>query len=225
MAIEFVPSLGRKSTIMTVTGAWQFTQPSTAITVDDFPCTIQTMYFHPGLNAIMYFMEDGDTLIIKADKTLPLGADMCTSKLLFTTNTWGQYSVKLASAIATKYNFKVTSILDNWAFFNNEMYVVVYGRSNSFGPGTLQSMIVRVQIALPAGQVPTVTLTQLYLTFGTLDQIATLELYGFAFTLTNTTGVNVGQINTASYASFLQVLVPAATVGPTTSNVVRWNLY
>jgi len=88
-------------------------------------------------------------------------------------------------------------------------------------------MIVRVQIVLPAGQVPTVTLTQLYLTFGTIDQIATLELYGFAFTLKNSTsnGVRIGQINTASYASFTQILVPAVTVGPTTSNLVRWNLY
>jgi len=40
MAIEFVPSLGRKSTIMTVTGAWQFTQPSSAVAVEDFPCSI-----------------------------------------------------------------------------------------------------------------------------------------------------------------------------------------
>ena len=173
-------------------------------------------------------MDDADTLIIKADKTLPLGTDICTNKFLFTTNTWGQYSVKLATAIATRFNFKVSGILDNWLFFNNELYLVVNGRSNSFGTATLQTMIVRVQIVLPAGQVPVVSFTQLYLTFGTIDQIATLELFGFAFTLTNSTtpGVRIGQINTASYASFiLPILVPEVTVGPTTSNLVRWNLY
>lgn len=70
-------------------------------------------------------------------------------------------------------------------------------------------------------------MTQIYLTFGTIDQIAALEKWGFAFTLTNSTGVTVGQINTGSYASFNSplALLKLTFSGGVPSADVNWKIY
>ena len=51
-------------------------------------------------------------------------------------------------------------------------------------------------------------------------------MYGFVFTVTNITGVNIGQINTASYASFTSLINMVVTfAGGTPPPNVHWNLY
>lgn len=95
----------RKKTVLAQTGAWSFSQASTAINHEDFPCSTTTFYFHPGLNALMYLMDDKKTLVVKQDKTLTVGADMCVSNFLDTANTKYQQSVDIVTLIGTKLNF------------------------------------------------------------------------------------------------------------------------
>ncbi len=85
-------------------------------------------------------------------------------------------------------------------------------------------MLVRVTFSLSK---LSANINRVYITFGTIDQIASLEKWGFAFTVTNSTGVFIGKINIGSYASFnspLSNLVLNFT-GGVPSPFVNWKLY
>lgn len=89
-----------------------------AINHDDLPCSITPIYYHPGLNAIMYLMDNKQTIVIKQDRSIGANADICVEKFLDPTHVIGQYSFNLATLIDTNLNFKVNQFLDNWIFLN-----------------------------------------------------------------------------------------------------------
>ena len=85
----------------------------------------------------MYMMDDKKSVIVKADRSMTAADDPCTTKKLLSDSTkLGQYKFDLVSLISTTLSFNVNSILDNWVFLNNNLYVVAYGYSKSFGAGT-----------------------------------------------------------------------------------------
>jgi hypothetical protein len=147
--------LGRKKTVLTQTGLWSFSQASTDINHEDLPCSTKTFYFHPGLNAIMYLMDDMKTIVIKQDKTLAVGADMCESNFLHPTNTKYQQSVDIVTLIGTKLGYSVTSIIDNWLFFNDELYLVANILPSAVSLSTKQTLLVRCKFALTATKMTT----------------------------------------------------------------------
>jgi hypothetical protein len=44
------------------------------------PCGITTFYYHPGIFAIMYMMDDKKSVIIKADRSITAADDLCKTK-------------------------------------------------------------------------------------------------------------------------------------------------
>ena len=63
--------------------SFSFSQTASFLGYEDFPCKVTQFYYHPGLQAVMYMMDDGNTLIIKADRAIGTG-DPCEQKLLGT---------------------------------------------------------------------------------------------------------------------------------------------
>lgn len=121
---------------MMLTGSWSFSQLSSAINHEDLPCGVASISYHPGINAIVYLLDDQKTWVFKADRSLAVGADICDSNFLDPTHTIGQYSVDLATLIQTKFSFKVRTFMPNPVFLNNEMYVIAYGYQTTLGVNT-----------------------------------------------------------------------------------------
>jgi hypothetical protein len=174
LSIEYSSNLLRKQTQMMLTGSWSWTQLSTAINHEDLPCGTFTFNYHPGLRGIAYIMDDKKTLVVKADRSLASGVDICDQNLLDPTHSIGQYSVDLTTAISAK-NFKVRSYMDQFLFMNNEMYVVAYGYTSTFGTSTIQSALIKVAITLTSNTLMTTTVTNLATVYGNIDTIGVLE--------------------------------------------------
>jgi hypothetical protein len=103
----------------------------------------------------MYLMDDMKTIVIKQDKTLAVGADMCESNFLHPTNTKYQQSVDIVTLIGTKLGYSVTSIIDNWLFFNDELYLVANILPSAVSLSTKQTLLVRCKFALTATKMTT----------------------------------------------------------------------
>ena len=105
----------------------------------------------------------------------------------------------------------------NWVFLNGNMYLVAYGYQLDFGSTTEQSMIVKVNIVPTSNTAATITVTSMTRMFGFIDQIASLELMGFVYTVSNATGIYIGKVNIQTYSSM------AGSATPTTSD--KWKIY
>ena len=104
-------------------------------------------------------------------------------------------------------------------FLNGHMYMVAQGYQMDFGATTIQSMIFKVNIVPQTTSAFAITLAIMSRIFGTIDQIASLELMGFVYTMsdTNSTGINLGKVNTATYSSMAGIEKP--------TGADRWRLY
>jgi hypothetical protein len=80
-------------------------------------------------------------------------------------------------------------------------------------------MIFKVNIVPSTTSAFTITLSIMSRVFGTIDQIASLELMGFVYTMSdnNATGIYLGKVNTANYISMAGLEKPTGTD--------RWRLY
>lgn len=143
-------------------------------------------------------------MIVKADRSLTAGVDICDQNFLDPTHNIGQYSYDLATNIQTRFSFKVRTFMTTPVFLNNEMYVVAYGYQTTLGTSTTQSALIKVAITITSNTAMTVTLSSMFNNlYGNVDQIAAFELTGFHYTLANSTdyGIYLAYVNTATYAS------------------------
>ena len=64
-------------------------------------------------------------------------------------------------------------------------------------------MIFKVNIVPSTVSAATITVVNMTRVFGTINQIASLELMGFVYTMSdsNSTGIRLGRVNTATYTS------------------------
>ena len=63
----------------------------------------------------------------------------------------------------------------------------------------------------------TTTVTKMFTVFGTINYVAALELVGYAYTVSNQTGISLAQVNAPSYTTI------TGTINPTTTGT--WKLY
>jgi transcriptional regulatory protein LevR len=113
--------------------------------------------------------------------------------------------------------FKVRDTLKNWVFLNGSMYLVAYGYQLDFGSSTEQSMIVKVNIVPTSNTAGVVTVVNMTRMFGFIDQIASLELMGFVYTVSNSSGIYIGKVDIQTFSSM------AGFVSPTSAD--KWKLY
>lgn len=78
-------------------------------------------------------------------------------------------------------------------------------------------MIVKVNMVPTSNTAATVTVVNMTRMFGFIDQIASLELMGFVYTTTNTSGIWIGKVNLSTYSSM------AGSASPT--NTDKWKIY
>ncbi len=78
-------------------------------------------------------------------------------------------------------------------------------------------MIVKVNIVPTSKTAASVTVVNMTRMFGFIDQIASLELVGFVYTVSNQTGIQIGKVNLQTYSSM------AGSASPTSTD--KWNLY
>ena len=72
--------LKKKKTVLNLEKDYTYTQASSDINHEDFSCSIPDIYFHPGINSMIYFMDDQKTIVVKADLSMtanPGVLDMC----------------------------------------------------------------------------------------------------------------------------------------------------
>ena len=78
-------------------------------------------------------------------------------------------------------------------------------------------MIVKVNIVPTSKTAASVTVVNMTRMFGFIDQIASLELVGFVYTVSNRTGIQIGKVNLQTYSSMAGSASPAFTD--------KWKLY
>jgi hypothetical protein len=88
ISIEYQTDLLKKATVLKLEKDYGHSQLSSEINHEDFTCGIPSITFHPGINALMYFMDDQKTIVVKADLSYTsragLYTDMCDNYLLKT---------------------------------------------------------------------------------------------------------------------------------------------
>ena len=103
ISIEYLQEILQKKTVLNLEANYTFSQSPTAINHEDFPCGITDFSFHPGINALMYMMDDKKTIVVKADRSFPTGnsitTDMCTNFLMQTQTQLSQFSFDIKAII------------------------------------------------------------------------------------------------------------------------------
>jgi cysteine-rich repeat protein len=78
-------------------------------------------------------------------------------------------------------------------------------------------MIVKVTILPTSNTAATITVVNMARMFGFIDQIASLDLVGFVYTLSNVTGIQIGKVDIQTYSSII------GSASPTSTD--KWKIY
>lgn len=81
VSIEYDSTVNKKKTNFNRKYTNSFSKAKTFLSYYDFPCSNTEFYYHPGINAVVYFADDGKSLNVIADKNLAAGADPCTTNM------------------------------------------------------------------------------------------------------------------------------------------------
>ena len=105
ISIEYLQDIQKKQTVLNLESDYTFNQFPTAISHEDFPCGIPDINFHPGINALMYMMDDKKTIVVKADRSFLTGSniftDMCTNSFMQNQAQLSQFSFDIKAIIET----------------------------------------------------------------------------------------------------------------------------
>lgn len=84
------------------------------------------------------------------------------------------------------------------------LYFVVWGNNKTVSNISEQTMIVRVNIIISGANTISVTVTNINSFWGYVDQIASLEGMGYAYTLKNQTGIRLDVLDTTKFGKVLR---------------------
>lgn len=144
VSIEYDSTLKRKRTTNNQQYQTSFQKTKTYLSYYDFPCQNTEFYYHPGINAIMYLSDDMKYINVIADKNFPTNGDACATDLFADSSKIAMFKIDISTitAISTTY----VSVLNNFVFLNNNLYIVTYNK-NTVGSSQIDSRIWKVSIS------------------------------------------------------------------------------
>lgn len=79
--------------------------------------------------------------------------------------------------------------------------MIGHGYLKTYPPSSQHSVVAKVNIALSGTSSISTSVINMKMMAGYIDQVTSLELMGYAYTVENTAGLTIDLINTATYAS------------------------
>jgi len=206
IAIEYDPTVQEKRTFFHLDRSFYTTASFTGF--NDIPCAQQEIYFHPGINGILYRMDDQHTYIFKVDISNAGVENFCQAELF--NSTVGNYLIDFSDLPSGGF-----SVLEHKepVFINKTFFLPVVGEIS----GAIRSRLYRIDLEIQSPTLMTSEKTLATDVEGEFTKIYAFEEVGFVYTLKGRDGYYLARLNRDTF----KTVESTGHFGST----VEWHLY